>query len=163
MFVNSNSLKMSIWKSTGSGMVGGLITRRSSKCLVCLISVQQSRLIPFSTLDSRRKKAARESHKNSAVAQKLYGIKAKLHHAKRHAEKVQLKRPSRHTTSATSSKPTIPLPSKVLCRLTCWIVRDKRTPKPCLVVSRRGERTRLPSTAFPFPRFEVLPRRKCSR
>jgi ribosome biogenesis protein NSA2 len=40
----------------------------------------------------RRKRAARESHKNSAVAQKLYGIKAKLHHAKRHAEKVQLKK-----------------------------------------------------------------------
>lgn len=39
-----------------------------------------------------RKRAARESHKNSAVAQKLYGIKAKLHHAKRHAEKVQLKK-----------------------------------------------------------------------
>jgi ribosomal protein S8E len=43
-------------------------------------------------LSSRRKRTARESHKSSAVAQKLYGIKAKLHHAKRHAEKVQLKK-----------------------------------------------------------------------
>jgi ribosome biogenesis protein NSA2 len=40
----------------------------------------------------RRKRAARESHKASAVAQKAFGIKAKLLHAKRHAEKVQLKK-----------------------------------------------------------------------
>ncbi len=40
----------------------------------------------------RRKKTAREAHKNSQVAQRLYGLKAKLHHAKRHAEKVQLKK-----------------------------------------------------------------------
>lgn len=42
--------------------------------------------------EKKRKKTAREAHKNSAVAQRLYGIKAKLHHAKRHAEKVQLKK-----------------------------------------------------------------------
>lgn len=40
----------------------------------------------------RRKRTAREAHKASQVSQKLYGIKAKLHHAKRHAEKVQLKK-----------------------------------------------------------------------
>lgn len=42
--------------------------------------------------ERQRKKTARESHKSSAVSQKLYGIKAKLHHAKRHSEKVQLKK-----------------------------------------------------------------------
>lgn len=31
-------------------------------------------------------------HKNSQVTQKLFGLKAKLHHAKRHSEKVQLKK-----------------------------------------------------------------------
>ncbi|KAJ9108072.1 Ribosome biogenesis protein [Naganishia cerealis] len=42
--------------------------------------------------ERQRKRTARESHKSSAVSQKLYGIKAKLHHAKRHSEKVQLKK-----------------------------------------------------------------------
>lgn len=39
-----------------------------------------------------RKREARLSHKNSAYTQKLFGLKAKLHHAKRHSEKVQLKK-----------------------------------------------------------------------
>ena len=43
-------------------------------------------------LPPRRKRAARESHKASAYAQKVFGIKAKILHAKRHAEKVQLKK-----------------------------------------------------------------------
>jgi ribosome biogenesis protein NSA2 len=40
----------------------------------------------------RRKREAREVHKSSAVAQKAFGIKAKLLHAKRHAEKIQMKK-----------------------------------------------------------------------
>ena len=40
----------------------------------------------------RRKKEARAAHRSSAVAQKAFGLKAKLLHAKRHAEKVQLKK-----------------------------------------------------------------------
>lgn len=40
----------------------------------------------------RRKREARAVHKASAVAQKTFGIKAKILHAKRHAEKVQLKK-----------------------------------------------------------------------
>ena len=40
----------------------------------------------------RRKREARQAHKSSATAQKLFGIKAKLLHQKRHAEKVQLKK-----------------------------------------------------------------------
>ena len=41
---------------------------------------------------SRRKREAREAHKSSAVAQKAFGLKAKILHAKRHAEKVQMKK-----------------------------------------------------------------------
>lgn len=41
---------------------------------------------------ARRKREAREAHRSSAVAQKAFGLKAKLLHAKRHAEKVQLKK-----------------------------------------------------------------------
>ena len=48
---------------------------------------------PFPGLSlHRRKREAREVHRQSAVAQKAFGLKAKLLHAKRHAEKVQLKK-----------------------------------------------------------------------
>lgn len=40
----------------------------------------------------RRKRAARESHRASTISQSLFGIKAKLLHKKRHAEKVQLRK-----------------------------------------------------------------------
>ncbi|KAJ7924883.1 ribosomal protein S8e/ribosomal biogenesis NSA2 [Mycena leptocephala] len=42
--------------------------------------------------ERKRKREARAVHRDSAVAQKLFGIKAKILHAKRHAEKVQLKK-----------------------------------------------------------------------
>ncbi|KAF8200761.1 ribosomal protein S8e-domain-containing protein [Pholiota molesta] len=42
--------------------------------------------------ERKRKREAREVHKSSAVAQKAFGIKAKLLHAKRHAEKIQMKK-----------------------------------------------------------------------
>jgi ribosome biogenesis protein NSA2 len=40
----------------------------------------------------RSKKEARAVHRSSATAQKAFGLKAKILHAKRHAEKVQLKK-----------------------------------------------------------------------
>lgn len=40
----------------------------------------------------RRKREAREAHRSSAHAQKAFGLKAKILHAKRHAEKVQMKK-----------------------------------------------------------------------
>lgn len=46
----------------------------------------------LSELHERRKREARAAHKSSAVAQKAFGIKAKLLHAKRHAEKIQMKK-----------------------------------------------------------------------
>lgn len=47
----------------------------------------------YADLDyKRRKKEARSAHKASAVAQKAFGLKAKLLHARRHAEKVQLRK-----------------------------------------------------------------------
>ncbi|KAL1718927.1 ribosomal protein S8e-domain-containing protein [Schizophyllum commune] len=42
--------------------------------------------------EKKRKKEAREAHKFSAHAQKAFGLKAKILHARRHAEKVQLKK-----------------------------------------------------------------------
>lgn len=42
--------------------------------------------------NARRKRTAREAHKSSADTQKMVGHKAKMHHAKRHSEKVQMKK-----------------------------------------------------------------------
>ncbi|KAF9241528.1 ribosomal protein S8e-domain-containing protein [Melanogaster broomeanus] len=42
--------------------------------------------------ERKRKREARAVHKSSAVAQQAFGLKAKILHAKRHAEKVQLKK-----------------------------------------------------------------------
>ncbi|KAJ2931512.1 hypothetical protein H1R20_g5617, partial [Candolleomyces eurysporus] len=42
--------------------------------------------------EKKRKREARAAHRSSARAQKLFGIKAKLLHQKRHAEKVQMKK-----------------------------------------------------------------------
>lgn len=42
--------------------------------------------------ERKRKREAREAHRASAHAQKLFGHKAKLLHARRHAEKVQLRK-----------------------------------------------------------------------
>lgn len=42
--------------------------------------------------ERKRKRAARSVHHASAVAQKMHGIKAKLMHAKRYSEKVQMKK-----------------------------------------------------------------------
>ncbi|KIP04869.1 hypothetical protein PHLGIDRAFT_129250 [Phlebiopsis gigantea 11061_1 CR5-6] len=42
--------------------------------------------------ERKRKREAREAHRSSAHAQKAFGLKAKILHAKRHAEKVQMKK-----------------------------------------------------------------------
>jgi ribosome biogenesis protein NSA2 len=59
------------------------------------MSASASSIAPFSSfrlISHRRKREARAVHRQSAVAQKAFGLKAKLLHAKRHAEKVQLKK-----------------------------------------------------------------------
>jgi ribosome biogenesis protein NSA2 len=40
----------------------------------------------------RRKREARQVHKNSQFAQKVHGLRAKLHNKKRRAEKIQMKK-----------------------------------------------------------------------
>lgn len=72
-------------------------------------------------LPPRRKRAARESHKASAYAQKVFGIKAKILHAKRHSEKVQLKKTlkahdERNVKQADASMPDGALPTYLLDR-----------------------------------------------
>ncbi|KNE72809.1 hypothetical protein AMAG_16917 [Allomyces macrogynus ATCC 38327] len=46
----------------------------------------------FNHEERMRKREARSVHKNSATAQKLHGLKAKLHNKKRHTEKIEMKK-----------------------------------------------------------------------
>ncbi|ORX80636.1 30S ribosomal protein S8e [Basidiobolus meristosporus CBS 931.73] len=42
--------------------------------------------------ERKRKREAREVHKNAAYAQKIHGLKAKMYNKKRHSEKIQMKK-----------------------------------------------------------------------
>lgn len=42
--------------------------------------------------EKKRKKESREAHERSHKAKKLIGLKAKLYHKQRHAEKIQMKK-----------------------------------------------------------------------
>ena len=76
----------------------------------------------FLTKRFRRKREARAVHHASAVAQKTFGLKAKLLHAKRHAEKIQMKKTlkthdERNTKQKDSeAKPDGALPTFLLDR-----------------------------------------------
>lgn len=59
---------------------------------------------------NRRKREAREVHKNSQYAQKVIGLKAKMLNKKRHSEKIQMKK-----TYVTPSRPLFfPFPPQLL-------------------------------------------------
>jgi ribosome biogenesis protein NSA2 len=68
-------------------MVGGWITMSAGPSI--LVSGQMLSLI---RIHSRRKREARAVHQSSSKMQKTFGLRAKLLHAKRYAEKVQLKK-----------------------------------------------------------------------
>ena len=74
---------MTIWTSTDDVTVVEWITKRKSRSDLSVAG---------HSLMDRRKRAAREAHKASADTQKMFGHKAKLHHAKRHSEKIQMKK-----------------------------------------------------------------------
>lgn len=161
---------MNTWKSTGSGTVAASITRSDSKS-------------PSSDhADDRRKRTAREAHKSSAETQKMVGHKAKMHHAKRHSEKVQMKKQLKaHDERNVKQKDDGAvkegaLPAYLLdregqkvCLLSVCPERcscdelNNRTPKPYPPPSRTEERTARPSIPFRCPRCGVSPRRRCSK
>jgi len=69
-----------------------------------------------------RKRVAREGHKASKDAQKLHGLRAKLYHKKRHAEKIQMRKQikaheERNVKSSAPNEPSsTPLPQYLLDR-----------------------------------------------
>lgn len=79
-----------------------------------------SLLITYSKF-TRRKREAREVHKASSKAQQVFGLKAKILHAKRYAEKVQLKKTlkahdERHIKQTSAQLPEGALPTYLLDR-----------------------------------------------
>ena len=67
------------------------------------------------------KREAREGHHGSKDAQNLTGLRAKLHRKKRHAEKIQMKKPSRRRRNECQGRRTrraisTPLPHYLLDR-----------------------------------------------
>ncbi|SLM40734.1 ribosome biogenesis protein nsa2 [Lasallia pustulata] len=76
----------------------------------------------FDHEERKRKRIAREGHKQSQDAQKLHGLRAKLYQKKRHAEKIQMKKQikaheERNVKSSAPSKPSFtPLPQYLLDR-----------------------------------------------
>ncbi|KZF23857.1 TGF beta-inducible nuclear protein-like protein 1 [Xylona heveae TC161] len=76
----------------------------------------------FDYEERKRKRLAREGHKQSQDAQKLHGLRAKLYQKKRHAEKIQMKKQikaheERNVKSSQPSEPSsTPLPQYLLDR-----------------------------------------------
>ncbi|MCJ1288414.1 Ribosome biogenesis protein [Xylographa opegraphella] len=76
----------------------------------------------FDHEERKRKRIAREGHKQSQDAQKLTGLRAKLYQKKRHAEKIQMKKQirayeERDVKSAAPNEPSAnPLPQYLLDR-----------------------------------------------
>lgn len=72
--------------------------------------------------ERKRKRLAREGHKESQNAQKLHGLRAKLYQKKRHAEKIQMKKQikaheERNVKSSQPNEPSsTPLPQYLLDR-----------------------------------------------
>lgn len=124
-----------------------------------------------------RKRAAREVHRASQETQKMFGHKAKLHHAKRHSEKIQMKKTLKaHDERNVKQKDDGAvkegaLPAYLLDREGQKVRAPsptrpalmRRMPKLSARQSRTEERTERPNTPYLCPRFEVLQRRKCSR
>jgi hypothetical protein len=161
--------RMSIWKSTGRGMVGGSITRNERESHLPRKDLHKlSSHIPANILESAcdlpgenvppvNPTRTLPSPRSSTVS------KPSCTTLNDTPKRFSSRRPSRLTTNATSSNPMIPLPPRELCLHTCWIERVRRMPRPCPAVSRRGERIRLLSTACPCPKSGGSPRRRCSR
>lgn len=60
----------------------------------------------IATYETRRKKESREAHRASQFAQKVTGLRAKLHQKKRHNEKIQMKKTMRQHEEKNAKQKT---------------------------------------------------------
>jgi len=105
--------------------------------------------------ERKRKRLAREAHKHSAVAQKLFGHKAKLLHARRYAEKVQLRKTlkahdERNVKAAAEPAPEGALPAYLLDREE---QRDAKALSSALKQKRKDKAARF---AVPLPKVRGI-------
>ncbi|KZW01896.1 ribosomal protein S8e [Exidia glandulosa HHB12029] len=106
--------------------------------------------------ERKRKREAREAHRASAHAQKLFGHKAKLLHARRHAEKVQLRKTLRahdtrnvKTTDAAST-PDGARPAYLLDR------EDQKDAKALSTALKQKRKDKAARFAVPLPKVRGI-------
>ncbi|KAJ2918031.1 hypothetical protein MD484_g2401, partial [Candolleomyces efflorescens] len=106
--------------------------------------------------EKKRKREAREAHRSSARAQKLFGIKAKLLHQKRHAEKVQMKKTLKAHDERNVKKPdsgTVPegaLPTFLLDR------EGQRDAKAISSAIKQKRKDKAAKYAVPLPKVRGI-------
>ncbi|CAE6483353.1 unnamed protein product [Rhizoctonia solani] len=106
--------------------------------------------------EKKRKRLAREAHKTSATAQKLFGIKAKIMHARRHAQKVQLKKTlkahdERNVKQAdNASGPEGALPTYLLDR------EDQKDAKALSSALKQKRKDKAAKYAVPLPKVRGI-------
>ena len=107
-------------------------------------------------LSSRRKREARALHRASATAQKAFGLKAKLLHARRHSEKVQLKKTLRAHDERNVKQPdksTVPdgaLPTYLLDR------EGQRDAKALSSAIKQKRKDKAAKYAVPLPKVRGI-------
>ncbi|KAH9055043.1 ribosomal protein S8e/ribosomal biogenesis NSA2 [Lactarius vividus] len=105
--------------------------------------------------ERKRKREARSVHRQSAVAQKAFGLKAKLLHAKRHAEKVQLKKTlkahdERNVKQKDSNVPDGALPTFLLDR------EGQRDAKALSTAIKQKRKDKAAKYAVPLPKVRGI-------
>ncbi|GJJ13370.1 Ribosome bioproteinsis protein [Clathrus columnatus] len=105
--------------------------------------------------ERRRKRIAREAHKNSAIAQKTFGLKAKLLHKKRHAQKVQLKKTlkahdERNVKQKAASTPEGALPTYLLDR------ENQKDAKALSTALKQKRKDKAAKYAVPLPKVRGI-------
>jgi ribosome biogenesis protein NSA2 len=113
--------------------------------------------------ERKRKKEARQAHARSAFAQKVSGLRAKLYHKKRHAEKVQMKkdiavheeRKNKHTTDEAVPKGAKP-----------GYLLDRTGQSSAKILSNTIKQKRKEKAGkwnVPLPKVRGISERRCSK
>jgi ribosome biogenesis protein NSA2 len=103
----------------------------------------------------RRKREAREAHKSSAKAQQVFGLKAKILHAKRYAEKAQMKKTlkahdERNVKQSEAQMPDGALPTYLLDR------EKERNAKALSTAIKEKRKDKAAKYSVPLPKVRGI-------